>query len=57
MVKAYGIFGGDMFTNTGSSGESLYGMVFKDENFTISHDARYLLSMVKPKNTPHTNNS
>jgi cyclophilin family peptidyl-prolyl cis-trans isomerase len=57
VVQAYGIFGGDVINNNGTGGESIYGMVFKDENFTISHDQPYLLSMVKPGSTPNTNNS
>ena len=58
IVKSYAIFGGDFVNNDGSGGESIYGMVYRDENFTISHDSKYLLSMVKnKKNIPHTSNS
>ena len=57
VVKNLGIFGGDVVNNDGTSGESIYGMVFRDENYTISHDSRYLLSATKPANTPHTSNS
>ena len=32
-------------------------MVFRDENYTIMHDQRYLLSATKPLNTAHTTNS
>ena len=46
-----------MINNDGSSGETMYGMVFRDENYTIMHDSRYLVSLTKPKNRPHTNNS
>jgi cyclophilin family peptidyl-prolyl cis-trans isomerase len=52
-----GIFGGDVIRDDGTSGESIYGMVFRDENYTIMHDQRYLLSATKPHNTPHTTNS
>jgi cyclophilin family peptidyl-prolyl cis-trans isomerase len=33
VVKSLGIFGGDVIRNDGTSGESVYGMVFRDENF------------------------
>lgn len=56
-MKSYGIFGGDVINNDGSGGESIFGMVFRDESYDISHDARYLLTMTKPGSTPHTNNS
>ena len=46
-----------MINNDGTSGESIYGMVFRDENYTIMHDSRYLVTATKPINTPHTNNS
>ena len=46
-----------MINNDGTGGESIYGMVFRDENMTISHDSRYLVTMVKTKGRPHTNNS
>jgi cyclophilin family peptidyl-prolyl cis-trans isomerase len=38
IVQNYGIFGGDIIRNDGTSGESIYGMVFRDENYTIMHD-------------------
>ncbi|TNV75808.1 hypothetical protein FGO68_gene17652 [Halteria grandinella] len=57
VVKNLGIFGGDIIKNDGTSGESIYGMVFRDENFAIMHDSRYLISATKPLNTPHTTNS
>lgn len=57
IVKSVGIFGGDVIRDDGSSGESIYGMVFRDENLTISHDSRYLLTATKPRSTPHTSNS
>ena len=57
IVKSLGIYGGDVIRDDGTSGESIYGMVFRDENFDIMHDSRYLLTATKPGNTPHTNNS
>ena len=32
-------------------------MVFRDENYRIMHDSRYLVTATKPLNTEHTNNS
>lgn len=57
IVNSYGIFGGDYIKNDGSSGESIYGMVYRDEYFDIEHDARYLLTITRPGSTPHTSNS
>ena len=57
IVKNLGIYGGDNIRNDGTSGESVYGMVYRDENFDIMHDSRYLITATKPGNTPHTNNS
>ena len=57
MVQEFGIFGGDVINNDGTSGETIYGMVFRDENYTIMHDQKYLLSLTKPGKREHTNNS
>lgn len=57
VVKNLGIYGGDVIRDDGTSGESIYGMTFRDENYNIMHDSRYLLTATKPRNTPHTNNS
>ncbi len=57
VVKNLGIYGGDVIKDDGSSGESIYGMVFRDESYDIMHDSRYLISATKPRITPHTNNS
>ena len=57
VVKQLGIFGGDIINNDGTSGESIYGMVFRDENYTIMHDSKYLISMTRPNKREHTNNS
>ena len=57
VVKNLGLFGGDIIKNDGTSGESIYGMVFRDENYTIMHDQRYLVTATKPINTEHTTNS
>lgn len=57
IVKNLGIFGGDVIRDDGTSGESIYGMVFRDESYDIMHDSRYLLTATKPGNTPDTTNS
>ena len=57
VVKTFGIFGGDIIENDGSSGETIYGMTFRDENYAIMHDSKYLLSLTKPNKREHTNNS
>lgn len=57
IVKSLGLYGGDVIKNDGTSGESIYGMCYRDESYDISHDAPYLLSMTKPASTPHTTNS
>lgn len=45
----------DIGLGLGDEGESIYGQVFGDENFVISHNQRGILSMVN--RGPHTNNS
>ncbi len=57
IVNNFGIFGGDVVTNTGSNGESIYGMCFEDEYLRLTHDSPYLVTTVKPGSTPDTNNS
>lgn len=46
---------GDIVKFNGTSGESIYGPTFADENFTDLHHKRGLLSMVN--RGPNTNNS
>jgi cyclophilin family peptidyl-prolyl cis-trans isomerase len=45
VVPGYVIQGGDITENNGKGGKSIYGDNFDDENFKISHDELYLLSM------------
>jgi len=56
-VQNFGLYGGDVINNNGTGGESIFGMVFRDESYAISHDAPYLVTMTKPGSTPNTNNS
>lgn len=49
------IQGGDVTTNNGTGGESIYGKTFADESFAVSHDKEGILSMVN--NGPNTNSS
>ena len=47
--------GGDFTKHNGTGGESIYGAKFADENFTIKHTERYLLSSANAGK--HTNGS
>ena len=49
------IQGGDITLRNGKGGESIYGKEFDDENFELSHDRPFLVSMAN--SGANTNNS
>eukprot|EP00419_Tripos_fusus_P068775 CAMPEP_0172893152 /NCGR_PEP_ID=MMETSP1075-20121228/147810_1 /TAXON_ID=2916 /ORGANISM="Ceratium fusus, Strain PA161109" /LENGTH=295 /DNA_ID=CAMNT_0013747961 /DNA_START=51 /DNA_END=935 /DNA_ORIENTATION=- len=55
IVPGFMAQGGDITDGDGSGGSSIYGKTFDDENFSLKHDKRGLLSMAN--SGPGTNNS
>ncbi|KAJ1959138.1 hypothetical protein IWQ62_004734 [Dispira parvispora] len=55
IIKGFMVQGGDFIRRNGTSGESIYGATFADENLKRTHDAEGLLSMAN--RGPNTNNS
>ncbi|XP_011684552.1 PREDICTED: peptidyl-prolyl cis-trans isomerase D isoform X2 [Wasmannia auropunctata] len=56
VISQFMIQSGDIVNFDGTSGESIYGPYFDDENFTLKHNSLGLLSMVN-EGKPNTNSS
>ncbi|KAH8302140.1 hypothetical protein KR044_003282 [Drosophila immigrans] len=54
--RVFAVQGGDLVNNDGTSGDSIYGPLFEDENFELTHNDEGVVSMAN-YGKPHTNNS
>ncbi|ALC43663.1 CG8336 [Drosophila busckii] len=54
--RVFAVQGGDLVKNDGTSGESIYGPIFPDENFDLTHNEEGVVSMAN-YGKPNTNSS
>ena len=48
MINKEQAIGGDIISNNGAGGESIYGKPFTNENYQLKHKVPYLLSTYSP---------
>jgi cyclophilin family peptidyl-prolyl cis-trans isomerase len=53
IIKDFIIQGGDYINGDGTGSSSIYGERFKDENFNVKHESKYMISMAN--SGPNTN--